>query len=79
MSKESELARKLGDASISLFEEDSEGRPAYKSSAVITSAVTSGLEAVSTYFGMPGLGAAISLILATIFRKKLDRLGQTKL
>lgn len=79
MSKKSDFAKSVADGAVKLFEEDEKGRPAYKSPAVITSSVTTILEAISTYFSLPGLGSAISLVLATIFRKKLDNLGQKEI
>lgn len=70
-----QLASSLLSQGVTLFKEDSNGRPAYKSPSIVIATATTALESVGVYFGYPGVGSAVAVILAAIFRKKIDRLG----
>lgn len=70
-----QLASSLLSQGVTLFKEDANGRPAYKSPSVVIATATTALETVGSFFGYPGVGSAIAVILSAIFRKKIDRLG----
>lgn len=74
-----QLAAQLAHQGLALLEEGKDGRPAYKSPSVVISTGSAILETVSTFFGFPGVGSAIAVLLSAIFKKQLDRMGTTRI
>lgn len=75
MNKNQKLVSDLAQSGMVLLEEDANGKPVYKSPSVVVSTGAAILETVTSFLGMPGLGSAIAVIISTIFKKKIDRLG----